>query len=57
MYAICAFCSCAQGPIAVGPNRKGETGGRGKEREGRKIVVVFPNNGISKLEAKSNIYY
>ena len=54
MYAIYVLSA----HIAVGPNRKGERGGRGKEREGRKmIVVVFPNNGISKLEAKFNIYY
>ena len=55
MYAIFAFCSCAQGPIAMGPNQKGERGREGRrerereregkrggwEREGREIVVVF----------------
>jgi hypothetical protein len=52
----------------IGREREGERGeekGRGRdggkergcEREGREIVVVFPNNSASRLEAKSNTYY
>ena len=36
MYAICAFCSCAQGPIAMGPNQKGEGEGGEERRVGER---------------------